>query len=442
MVLSILFYSLLSFAQITTQKIDDLLQAYTVLYQFNGTALVAKGDSILLNKGYGFKNAVARTEADSATIYQIGSVTKQFTATVIMRLQEEGKLSVNDKLSQYFPHFPNGNKISLHQLLTHTSGIYNYTNNALFMKTGATQHATPEKIMALFQNQPLEFEPGTQYRYSNSGYMLLGYIIEKVTGKKYEQVVRETIFKPLGMHHSGFDFARLKSKDKATGYYVYTENKKVPVPALVDSSVSFAAGAIYTTTGDLLKWERAITQQKILQPASWNAILTPEREHYGYGIMIDSLYGRLRIGHDGGIFGFNSMVVNYLQDGYIIVLLNNVNTPHLSKIANQIGAILYGQPYEIPIAKKEIKLTTAALQPFVGEYQFTPDFKIVISLNNGHLTGQATNQSPFELYAETPNRFFVKVVEAEIAFDHNTDGEVTGMILYQNGTNIKAKKIK
>src|SRR5450432_2236055 len=177
-----------TFAQNTSGKLDTLINAYAKLYRFNGSALVAKNGTILLNKGYGYRNAADKVLNSEQTIFQLGSITKQFTSAVILKLQEEKKLSVSDKVSKYFPQYPKGDSITIEQLLTHTSGVYNYTNDQNFMANEMTKPASREKIMALFKDKPLDFPPGTGWNYSNSGYSLLGYIIEIATGKPYEQV--------------------------------------------------------------------------------------------------------------------------------------------------------------------------------------------------------------------------------------------------------------
>ena len=263
-------------------KLDTLLSTYAKLNKFNGSALVAKNGVILLNKGYGYRDATSKTPNDEQTIFQLGSITKQFTSAVILKLQEEKKLSVSDKLSKYFPGYPKGDSITIRQLLTHTSGVFNYTNDGEFMKNEMTKPATREKMLALFKDKPLDFSPGTGWNYSNSGYLLLGYIIEDVTKKTYEQAVRKYIFTPLQMTHSGFDFTDLKSNKKATGYFNLDEKENAAAP-IVDSSVSFSAGAIYSTTGDLYLWHEALQKNMILSKEQQEMAYTPVKNNYGYG---------------------------------------------------------------------------------------------------------------------------------------------------------------
>src|SRR5580698_113597 len=170
-------------AQTPSQEINELLKQYTKQNSFNGVALVAQKGKILLEQGYGYKNATTKSLNDSNTVFQIGSITKQFTSAIILQLQEQHKLSVQDKLSKYIPDYPNSDSITIENLLTHTSGIYNYTNDDAYMQNTSATPIKLETLISLFKNKPLDFSPGTKYSYSNSGYVLLGYIIERITGK-------------------------------------------------------------------------------------------------------------------------------------------------------------------------------------------------------------------------------------------------------------------
>ncbi|MGV3656998.1 MAG: serine hydrolase [Chitinophagaceae bacterium] len=425
-------------AQTAVEKADELLKAYADQYKFHGAMLIAKGDDVLLSKGYGYRNAGQKMMNTEASVFQIGSITKQFTAALILKLQEEGKLSVNDKLSKYFPQFPNGDKITIHHLLTHTSGIFNYTNDAKFMQTGGIKPVDQKTMFSLFETKPLEFEPGTKYSYSNSGYVLLGYIIEKVSGKSWETMVRQNILKPLQMNNTGFDYAGFKSDAKTTGYFSVSEVGSIPAPT-IDSTFSYAAGSIYTTTADMLKWQRAIAKGKLLKKESWKKAMTPEKDGYGYGLVMDSLYGNRRIHHGGSIYGYMSYAVMFPEQDYTLIVFSNASN-NVGKLTNDLAAILYNKPYTIPEANKEIKLDDAELQQYIGEYQLAPSFSITISLKDNYLYGQATGQPPFQMFAKSEKRFFLKAVEAEVEFFKDGAGKVTEMILYQNGREMKGQK--
>jgi len=436
---AVLFVVHFSFAQ--GDKLDALIDAYAKLYKFNGSALVAKNGVILLNKGYGYRNATDKVANNEQTIFQLGSVTKQFTSAVILKLQEEKKLSVSDKLSKYFPGYPKGDSITIEQLLTHTSGIYNYTNDQKFMANEVTKSANREMMMALFKDKPLDFSPGSSWSYSNSGYSLLGYIIEAVTKKPYEQAVRKYIFTPLKMTHSGFDFTHLKSNEKAIGYFKLNDKEKVEAP-IVDSSVSFSAGAIYSTIGDLYLWHKALQKNSILSREQQEKAYTPVKNRYGYGWSIDSIEGKRRVSHGGGIHGFITTIARVPEDDICIVLLSNASNTTVGEISKSIFAILYGKEYELPKERTEIKLPEEKLKEYVGEYELNKDLHVVISLKEGALVAIPTGQKTEILYAEKEDLLFVKSQDIQLEFTRNEKKEIDGFILHQGGAKIPCKKIK
>jgi len=436
---AVLFVVHFSFAQV--DKLDALIDAYAKLYKFNGSALVAKNGVILLNKGYGYRNATDKVANNEQTIFQLGSVTKQFTSAVILKLQEEKKLSVSDKLSKYFPGYPKGDSITIEQLLTHTSGIYNYTNDGKFMANEVTKSANREMMMALFKDKPLDFSPGSSWSYSNSGYSLLGYIIEAVTKKPYEQAVRKYIFTPLKMTHSGFDFTHLKSNEKAIGYFKLNDKEKVEAP-IVDSSVSFSAGAIYSTIGDLYLWHKALQKNSILSREQQEKAYTPVKNRYGYGWSIDSIEGKRRVSHGGGIHGFITTIARVSEDDICIVLLSNASNTTVGEISKSIFAILYGKEYELPKERTEIKLPEEKLKEYVGEYELNKDLHVVISLKEGALVAIPTGQKTEILYAEKEDLLFVKSQDIQLEFTRNEKKEIDGFILHQGGAKIPCKKIK
>ncbi len=436
----ILLVSINIYAQTKSEKIEELLKTYSNAGEFNGTALVSYNGNLMINKGFGYENVLNKKEASANTIYQIGSITKQFTAAVILRLEELGKLKTTDKINKYFPDFPRGDEITIHHLLTHTSGIFNYTNDGSFMATEAVKPITEEKMINLFKNIKLDFEPGSQWSYSNSGYVLLGYIIEKASKKSYEKEVRNCIFKPLKMSHSGFDFAKFNNPDKAQGYYTIDGENSIIAP-IVDSSVSFAAGSIYTTTADLLKWHEGLLNNKILKRTSLERAFTNYKGNYGYGWFLSENDSKKYQSHGGGIFGFNAALTRSEADNSLVVLLNNVGNPKLDEITKIIFAILNDKPYELPKLKKEVKISETILRKYIGTYEIVPQFKIDISVENGQLIAQATGQPKFRLFAQSEKYFFVKAVEAEIEFIVNDKNEVEKLVLYQGGKTMPAKKV-
>lgn len=417
-------------------ELDSIVSSFSKADIFQGVVLVVSDGKILLNKGYGLADGATKKPNDPSLVYQIGSVTKQFTAAAILKLQEEGKLSVNDKVSKYFPSLKEGGRITIHHLLTHTSGLYNYTNDTTFWLHEAEKPSSQEKMISRFSDKPLDFEPGTKFSYSNSGYLLLGYIIEKVSGKSYEQYIRQNIFRPLGMNRSGFDF--VKAANRATGYYV----GDTELPAMIiDSTGSYAAGAIYTTTADLYKWVQALHDRKLLKPESWEQAMKPFKSSYGYGLIMDKMYGQNRIWHNGGIHGFVSNLEHFPESNTTVILISNYMHSDLSKLARTLDAALFGQKYELAKARKEIKMAEADLKQYEGTYALTPSFAITTTVQNGRLMAQATEQGAYEIYPEEQkDHFFYKVVDAQIVFERDASGKVEALTLFQNGMQLRGKK--
>ena len=418
-------------------KINDLLTAYTKLSRFNGTALVARQDKIIFEKGYGLSNAEHQTSNNPHTIFQIASITKQFTATVILKLVEQKKMALTDKLSKYYPDFPKGEDITIENLLTHISGIFDYTH-----EDTVTHLDSEQKMMSFLKKKQLDFTPGTDWSYSNSGYSILGFIIQKVSGITYEQAVRKYIFKPLQMNSSGFDFEHLVNKEKATGYTVYSDSIKTAAP-YSDSAIVFAAGSIYSTVEDLYKWHEGLQHYRIVGKMLMEKAYTPFKKNYGYGWIIDSVAERRMLYHSGGISGFSSNIARIPEDGVCIVLLNNKEGREMETITRKIIDILYNKPYTLPGKKKAVTLSLSMLEKYTGTYQLeSPRLVIEISIDNGNLVAHAVNGPTFPLFAEKENLFFIQDDQAEIAFIPGADSRVEKIELYQNGQKNPGRKIK
>lgn len=442
----ILFTAILSGVSLTLlgqskqEKLHQLIESWSVMNKFNGSILVAQKGQILLDKGYGYRNVAAGLQNESATIYQIGSATKQFTAAAILKLQEKKMLNVKDKLSKYYPAFPEGDKIMLENLLTHTSGIFNYTDDPAFMQSQVLMPISEQKMVEMLQAKPLGFAPGTGWAYSNSNYMLLGYIIQKVSKKPYEQVIRDMFFKPLNMRSSGFDYKGLKNANKATGYFVISKEMSKEAPTM-DSTVSYAAGGIYSTTGDLYKWHQGLQSNRILSKASLDKASTPYKNKYGYGLSIDSIFGKKVVAHGGMTFGFTSNLVRVPQDDIFIAILNNFGDTDVNRITKDILAIIYDKPYKLPEGRKEIQLSADALKKYTGTFELAPQFSIVFTVEGSQLFAQATGQPKMPLFAEKEDLFFLKVVDAQIEFKKDAQGNVNEMLLIQGGRSQPGKKV-
>jgi CubicO group peptidase (beta-lactamase class C family) len=424
-------------------RLDEYMTSLSNAYKFSGAVMIAQGEKVLFKKGYGWKNVATHTKNDEYGIFQIGSITKTFTATIILKLQEEGRLSVQDRLSKYFPDYRQAPEVTIENLLTHTSGIPDF--NVDETDTIAWTPVSKALIRSQFKDKPLEFKPGTAYEYSNSGYFLLGQIIEKVTGKPYEQAVREMIFEPLLMTHSGFDFIHMADPLKVTGYAVYQADRQRPAH-LIDSTVSYAAGGMYSNASDLYAWARAISSHQILSAGTWKMAFTPftiGMEHrgrspsnYGYGWLIDSINGKNYVGHEGGIFGFNCYFLYFPTEDITVILLNNfLDEQHPTVLPVQdITAILFNKPYELYHDIMEGKVEGAILNNYVGTYSLStaPKRTIVVSMNSGHLQANVSGTILEFIFHDTQHFQFKNVPRTEGAFTVE-NGKVLKMVILQNG---------
>ncbi|MGH9872599.1 MAG: serine hydrolase [Pyrinomonadaceae bacterium] len=353
--LSILTFQISAFAQDRARQIDELMSQYHKYQQFNGSVLVADNGKVIYRKGFGLANMEWNIPNEPDTKFRLGSITKQFTATLVLQLVEQGKIKLDGKVSDYLPDYrkDTGARMTIHHLLSHTSGVPNYTAQPGFFANVSRNPFKVDDFVKQYASGDLEFEPGAKFNYSNSGYFLLGDIIEKVTGKTYEQVLKENILDPVGMKNTGYDHYGTVLSKRAAGY-VRTPNGYENAPYL-DMSIPYAAGSIYSTIEDLFLWDQALYGEKILSAASRELMFKPNLENYGYGVGIRKASlgpNKLTvpiIEHNGGINGFSTTIVRLVGDNRLIVLLDNTSQGrYLDGISLAITNILYGQPYESP----------------------------------------------------------------------------------------------
>jgi CubicO group peptidase (beta-lactamase class C family) len=283
---------------------DQVVQSYAKNGQFMGSVLVARGAEVVMSKGYGSANLEWNVANDSSTKFRLGSVTKQFTAAAILLLEERGKLKVEDLVKKHLPDAPAAwDKITIFHLLTHSSGIPSFTSFPDYAASAAVP-GTPEKLVARFHEKPLDFEPGEKWSYSSSGYVLLGYLIERISGESYAKFVQENIFAPLEMKDSAYDSNSAIISHRAAGYEPGANGPRNA--GFIHMSIPFAAGALYSTTEDLLRWEQGLFGGKLLSAASLQKMTTPFKNDYAFGLGVVTKNGRKLISHGGGIEGFNT----------------------------------------------------------------------------------------------------------------------------------------
>ena len=332
------------------RAIDAFFATYVEAGLFNGSVLVAENGKVILRKGYGSADFEWQIPNTPETKFRLGSITKQFTATLILQLVNEGKLTTAAKLADVLPYYrkDTGGRITIEHLLTHTSGIPSYTGLPNFMSEVSRNPYEVRAFVEKYCSGDLEFEPGSTFRYNNSGYFILGAIVEQIAGKKYEQVLKERIFDPLGMASSGYDMPRTLLPKRAHGY---TQRLSGVINAdYLDMSLPYAAGSLYSTVDDLYLWDQALYTEKVLPPALKEQMFTPRLSNYGYGWVIRkqpigaAKAERTTIAHGGGINGFSTLITRIPEDHHLIVLLNNTATggSH-APMTDGVIDILYGR---------------------------------------------------------------------------------------------------
>ena len=416
-------------------RMDQIVQSYVANHTFMGTVLVARGSQVLFNKGYGSANLEWDVPNTPNTKFRLGSVTKQFTAAAILLLEERGKLSVSDPVKKYMPDAPAAwDKITISNLLTHTSGIPNFTSFPDYAKLEPFA-ATPEQLVARFRDKPLDFAPGSSWNYSNSGFVLLSYLVEKISGSTYEAFVRENIFGPLGMKDSGYDSNSAVILHRAAGYV--NSNNTFENAGFVHMSTPHGAGALYSTTEDLLKWERGLFGGKLLKASSLEKMTTPFKSDYAFGLQVSVVDGHKVIQHGGGIEGFNTHLAYYPDDTLTVVVLGNVNGAAPGAIAGQLGALAHGKAVTLAGERREIALDADILRRYVGTYRLPSGVNNLVTLEGNQLFMKLGNQPATPLYAESQTKFFLKIVDAQLEFAKvDAQGKPKQVTLYQSGLQI------
>jgi CubicO group peptidase (beta-lactamase class C family) len=413
--------------------------------QPGAAALVAKGDEVVFRGAVGMADLELSVPLAPDMVFEIGSITKQFTAAAIMLLSEEGKLAVSDPITKHLPTYPAyGQNITIEHLLTHTSGIVSYTGIPGYMATRVRNDVTPQQLIDVFKDLPVEFGPGERYAYNNSGYILLGAIVETASGMRYEDFVRKRIFEPLGMKTAYYGCATCIIPRRASGYDGGPNG--VINQRYLSFTQPYAAGSLMMAVTDLHRWARALFGGKVVSAASLKRMTTPyilksgEPSTYGYGLQIGTLRGRRAIRHGGGIFGFSTDAL-YLpeQDVFVAVFSNNAGGgvgPGLP--ASKLAALAIGDPFP---EFTEIKLSEDVLRRYVGVYEISKDVRRTVTLRDGALYTQRTGGPQTRASAASPTRFFYATSLTHFDFVIE-DGRVTGMVVYQDGSTPGERAVK
>lgn len=541
--LLLVFISVSGNAQTVSQDIDKFMNEKYPADQPGAAILVAQGDKVIFRNAYGLASMAPDKPLTPDMVFRIGSITKQFTSTAILKLVEQGKIDLKADITKYLPDLSTpGRTVTVEQLLNHTSGIKSYTSlNDLMAKRD--KQISPSEMIEVIKNQSSDFAPGDDYRYNNSGYFLLGAIIEQVTGMTYDAYLVKHIFAPAGMKTSFTNDSNLPP-NVATGYQKSGATEFVAAP-YVHPSFPYSAGSIFSTVDDLWKWNQAVFNYKLVKKATLEKAWAPTKLNsgklisYGYAWQLGRLGDSKVIGHGGAIDGFltmeiyvpdkkiyvcilsNSMTVNPEEYSYqiaeIVAGINKKESPAVltlteaaldeyvgvyqinsneDRVITRKGSQLFSQrgagtQFEIfpsakdifyfkdssstlhfirsgsgaieamelkarefvpqraartdkpiPTGPQEVELSAEIFDQYAGEYELAPGFIIKVWREDNKFKAQATGQAPFEIYAESETKFFLKVVPAQVEFTKDETGKVTSMTLFQNGAAMPGKKIK
>lgn len=404
-----LFFALFITSGISAQgqknaTMDAYVTAEESVKQFSGTVLIIQKGKKVYQRSTLYANREWKIPNSQQTKYRIGSITKQFTAALILRLEEDGKLTVNDKLSKYYPGYPKGDSISIHMLLNHTSGIKNYTELPAFWSS-MTYRFSVDSMIRVFKDQPNDFSPGKGWNYSNSGYYLLGMIIEKASGKKYGDYLKEQIINKLALRNTDLESHDSVYLNKANGYSL--RGTHWSPAAFLSMEGPWAAGAIISTSDDLYTWIKALLSNKVLTPASTKKMITPEvgsQEHYAYGIISDSLGSHPRIWHNGGINGFSSYLAHFPEEDMTVVAFCN-NEESADRVAVALSRIMFNEIVDLPYIPKEVKVDPAVYANYIGKYTSAAGAIELVTVSN-RLYRRRSGSPDLELKPESATRFF------------------------------------
>jgi CubicO group peptidase (beta-lactamase class C family) len=399
--------------EINRDKLDKFFSAIEENNEGSGSVAIMKDDKLLYQNTYGFKNYEDSLRPTVNTQFRIGSITKTFTATLIMMAVEEGKLELNNKLSTYYPDFENSDSITITHLLQHRSGLYNFTNSPFFA-TYMTQEKTKEEMLTILQSGETQFQPGEKYEYSNTGYVLLSFILEDVYNQPFEELLNEKIIEPLNLERTAFEKTINIDDNEALSYIKTTEWIKAPV---TNMSITMGAGAISSTAVETCKFFEYLFSGKLVSENSL-AKMTAMTDNYGYGLFSMPYNNDFVIGHTGGIDGFQAVSCYNPDDGLSVTVLCNAVSFSRNDILLALLNAYYNKPYEIPDFKATVNVPEETLKAYVGLYtseSFPLD--IEIKLVEGLLQAQATGQSAFPLTATDDSTFVFKPAGIKMIFD-------------------------
>lgn len=414
-----------------TAEFDKIFAAEFKTHEPGGVVLIAQKQQIIYKKAFGLANLELNVPMREEMVFNIASQTKQFTAVAVLQLMEQGKLSLQDDIAKYLPDYPTGGqRITIENLLTHTAGIPASAPAAMKPLQAEKRLVTLAEIIDTFKPRPLEFASGTRWSYSNNGYMLLGAIIEKVSGTPYPEYLEKNLFKPAEMTstHFGDDYKIVKNRAAS---YVYSRAESQFLNAANDKvETAYSAGGIQSTAADLFKWNRALSEGRLIKKESLQIahteykLPTGKRTHYGYGWFIGNLQGSPLVEHGGNMGGFMSHAI-YLprEEIYVVVLYNFRAADRIPEfLAGDLAATALGKPFQI----KEIALDAASLETYTGVYE-EENVERVLSVDNGKLYYQRVGANKMQMKPYAKDKFFFENTAIIGEFKRDADGKIVSL---------------
>ncbi len=441
-----LFLSLLIAASLQSQppglykKVDQYFASFVKGKDFAGNILIAKDGKIIFQKSYGLADMEHGTPVSTNTVFHVASVSKPFTAILIMKLQEEGKLSVKDSLRKYLPGFPHGGQVTIHHLLSQTSGYADYNKFSDYYEFSIRNHTLAETV-AWFRDKPLSFPPGSTYGYSNANYVLLAYLIEVITGESYETYLKKIITTPLGMLSTGNFSHEEIVPNRASGYDIAPGIPGLRNAPYYDKSFKRGSGALHTTAGDLLKLDRALYTDQLLTSASREQMFSQiDSNGYGYGWGIGRRFGKYAyVEHDGKSPGFAALFSRYPKEKVTIIFLSNINSGLFGAIRKDLAAIVFGEAYQQPVERSYMELPEGERRKFTGLYRFANGFEFRIKDESGTLNCYfGTSRDAVLLSPVAADKLFIRA-RFDLLTLKQVDGKPVIEYAERGGTSICAK---
>jgi D-alanyl-D-alanine carboxypeptidase len=413
---------------------DALLKDYLQDELFTGTVLVARNGTPIFRKGYGAANREWMIPNSIETRYRIGSIGKQFTSAAILRLVDERKLGLDDPITKHLPGLPaSWEQATIRQLLSHTSGIPSHTSlDDSDAKLMPLKH-TPQQLIDLVRDVPLKNEHGTKFRYNNMGCVLLGRIIETVSGMSYPDYLEQKLLKPLSLRNSGYDDGREVVGQLAQDYSDGPD--AVLKGRLVDMSNAYAAGAMYSTVDDLFAWQQMLMSGKVLSPASLTAMFADGGHRNGLGWFIREKFSRKLYDHGGSIGGYSSMLAYYPDDKVTVIILSNYGDEVVGKISDELARLALG----VAQAHRRVKANPRLHARFAGQYQLGSAI-LAITSKGDRLFAKLTGQRQFEIIPESDYSYFYKAVDVVLTFEQDAAGKIESVTVNQDGGKMKAAR--